>query len=90
MCSVNYLTDTKNNVADLFDYAHFELRRWDDVAAVCRVGGNLRPGLPGVIHSLPARIGANHQDNSRERDQHGGVGKAHQRENLSGLHQLNV
>jgi hypothetical protein len=55
--------------------------------ALCRSGRNLQPGLPRLAHALPARSGADHQDQRAWRDQHAGPGQARQGQDPAGIHQ---
>ena len=48
-----------------------------DFPAVRGSGPHLQPGLPGIADPLPARPGADHQDQRARRDQHAGAGQAH-------------
>ena len=58
-----------------------------DVPAVRRGRPDLQPRLPGLAGALPARPGADHQDQRPRRDQHAGPGQAAQGADPAGLHQ---
>jgi UDP-glucuronate decarboxylase len=61
-----------------------------DLPALRRSGRDLQPGLPGLADPLPARPGADHQDQRARRHQHAGPGQAREGEDLPGLHQRGV
>ncbi len=58
-----------------------------DVPALCRGRRDLQPGLPGLADPLPARPGADHQDQRARRDQHARSRQAPRAHDLSGLDQ---
>ena len=66
-----------SNIAHLLDHPRFELhapRR--DLPALCRGRRDLQPRLPGLADPLPARSGADDQDQRARRHQHAGPGQA--------------
>ena len=77
LCVDNYFTGSRRNIAHLLANPMFEAdaaRR--DVSALRRGRRDLQPGLPGLADPLPARSGADHQDQRAWRDQHAGPRQA--------------
>ena len=58
-----------------------------DLPALRRGGRDLQPRLPGLADPLPARPGADHQDQRARRDQHAGPGQARAGQDPAGLDQ---
>ena len=88
ICVDNFFTGSKRNIAHLLDHSRFELdppRR--HVSAVRRGRRDLQPRLPGLADPLPARPGADDQDQRARRDQHAGPGKAPSQQDPAGLDQ---
>jgi hypothetical protein len=90
LCVDNFFTGTKDHIAHLLDNPYFELLRHDVTFPLYGGGRNLQPRVPGQPHPLPARPGADDEDQRTWRDQQAGIGQAHQGEDLSGLHQCGV
>ena len=87
VCVDNLFTGTKRNIEHLLDAAALRIhppRR--HLPALRRGGPDLQPGLPGVPHPLPARPGADDQDQRARRHQHAGPRQAPEGAHLPGLH----
>jgi NAD(P)-dependent dehydrogenase (short-subunit alcohol dehydrogenase family) len=88
LCVDNYFTGTKANVAGLPRQSALRTdasRR--DLPALRRGRRDLQSRLPGVADPLPARPGADDQDQRARRDQHAGAGQAGAGQDLPGLDQ---
>ncbi len=78
LCVDNFFTGARDNVAHLLGHPHFELMRHDvTVPALRRGRRDLQPRLPGLAGPLPARPGADDQDQRARRDQHARPRQAH-------------
>ena len=79
LCVDNFYSTSQANIEHLLDHPRFELdapRR--DVPAVRGGRRDLPPGVPGLPDPLPARPGADDQDQRPRHDQHAGPGQADQ------------
>ena len=77
LCVDNFFTGTRRNIAHLLDQPEFRAdapRR--DLPALRRGRRDLQPRLPGLADPLPARPGADDQDQRARRDQHARPGQA--------------
>ena len=62
LCLDNFFTGTKDHIAHLLDNPYFELLRHDVTFPLYGGGRNLQPRVPGQPHPLPARPGADDED----------------------------
>jgi hypothetical protein len=88
LCVDNYFTGTKRQRRGLPRQSALRAdapRR--DLPALCRGRRDLQPRLPGLAGPLPARPGADHQDQRPRRHQHARPGQAGARQDLPGLDQ---
>ena len=77
ICVDNFFTGTRSNIEHLLEHQRFELIRHDVTFPLYRRGRrDLQPGLPGLADPLPARSGADDQDQRARRDQHAGPRQA--------------
>ena len=87
LCVDNFFTGTRDNIASrCSSNPHFELdapRR--DVPAVRRGRRDLQPRVPGLADSLPARSGADDEDERARRDQHARAREAREGEDPAGV-----
>ena len=77
LCVDNFFTGSRQNVAHLLGQSSFRdhpARR--HLPALCRGRRDLQSRLPGVADPLPARSGADDQDQRAWRDQHAGPRQA--------------
>ena len=77
LCVDNFFTGSKRNIAHLLGQSALRAdapRR--DLPALCRGRRDLQPRLPGLADPLPARPGADDQDQRARRHQHAGPGQA--------------
>ena len=87
----NYFTGVRGNLAGLLGHPGVRgdaPRR--HLPALRRGRPDLQPRLPGVADPLPARPGADHQDQRARRDQHARPGQAGRRAHPAGLDQRGV
>ena len=89
LCVDNFFTGTQAATSrTCSDNPRFELMRHDvTVPALCRGRRDLQPRLPGLADPLPARSGADDQDQRAWRDQHAGPGQAAAGADPAGLDQ---
>ena len=88
LCVDNFFTGRRANVAHLLGAARLRAdapRR--DLPALRRGRRDLQPRLPGVAGPLPARSGADDEDQRARRDQHARPRQAHAGEDPPGLDQ---
>jgi UDP-glucuronate decarboxylase len=88
LCVDNFFTGSKRNMLHLLGNPRFELMRHDvTFPALCRGRRDLQPRLPGLAGALPARPGADDQDQRARRHQHAGPGQAGEGADPAGLDQ---
>ena len=77
LCVDNFFTGTKDNIAHLLGNPHFELMRHDVTFPLyVEVDEIYNLACPASPDPLPARSGADDQDQRARRDQHAGPGQA--------------
>ena len=86
LCVDNFFTGTKDNIAHLLDNPHFELMRHDVTFPLyVEVDEIYNLACPASPDPLPARSGADDQDQRARRDQHAGPGQAREGQDPPGL-----
>ena len=87
ICIDNFFTGARRNIEHLIGDKRFELVR-HDVTFPIYLGDrpDLQSGLSGVAHPLPARPGADDQNERAWRDQHARACQARESKNPASLH----